>query len=341
MNRLSPTKRAEPSDLLCSQFDMAGGSVPGRRHIGCGNLLAGKNNQDAIGFYACDDMLVITVHDGCGSTPYSEFGARLAANIIPAAIREAAGKDRHEQIDKQAFWQQVQQIALSRFAAIASLCCSNQMSLNSESNFARQHLLFTILGALITKDLTVVFGMGDGVFAINGKATTIGPFPDNAPDYLCKPLISTADAPDFVLHARIRTEKLESLILGTDGVQDLISSASKRIPGKSRSVGTITDLLKQDFLFSNFSEDGIESAPLDSLTGWLRQINSEVTKQCLDEEGSPIIKREEGLLPDDTTIVALRRQIRSSSALQSTSTALKNTETTVHPTENTSRPKIF
>ena len=328
--------KASPS----SQFELAAGSVPGRRHTGCGNLLGGKNNQDAIGFYTNDDCIIATVHDGCGSTPYAEFGARLSANIVPLAILEAMRAHGIKNIGQQQFWCDVRRTALKRMMLVAELCCpDNVIERNAEpcrdsarkgdpqdaqvlpnheaqasclpakGEFARTHLLSTILGVVISQEASVVFGIGDGVFAINGKITSIGPFQDNAPDYLCRSLISPVEAPEFVLHAKIRTDKLQSIILGTDGVQDLIAAEEKRIPGKLRTVGSIRDLMQQDFLYSSLTSDGAYShgRQLDSLTGWLRQVNSEVTKISHDDENNAVIKREEGLLPDDTSLLILRR----------------------------------
>ncbi len=299
------TRKQEQAPL---QFELAAGSVPGRRHLGSGNLLSGKNNQDAMGFLAKQECIILTVHDGCGSTPHSEFGARIGATLLPIVIAEELRNHGAPKVECKSFWESVKVKMLERIESIISLCCPGEMGSEARSNFARNHFLFTALGALLTEELTIVFGIGDGAFAINGKLTTIGPFPDNAPDYLCRSLVSRAEAPDFVVHARIRTELLETLVIGTDGMQDLVNAATKRIPGKARIVGDLDQLFLQEFLFSSFESDTVnDSVPLDSLTGWLRQINSEVTKLSFDEDQNPIIKRDEGLLPDDTTLMALKR----------------------------------
>lgn len=292
---------ARANDSFLHSFEIASGTVPGRRHTGSGNLLGGKNNQDAFGHRFTDDLLILTVHDGCGSTPYAEFGARLAANMLPVAIQETLRCYGEEKIGSQIFWMQVQRIMLGRIATIASLC-TDQFDYVGQSEFARAHLLFTVLGAVVTPQSTVVFGIGDGVYGINGNITQIGPFPENAPDYLARTLMIPVEAPHFVVHTQLKTSKLETLLIGTDGVQDLIASANKRIPGKSRTVGNPTELFEQDCLFSSTGK-----AQHDSLTGWLRQINSEVTRLDEDDERNPLIKRVEGLLPDDTTLMLLRK----------------------------------
>jgi hypothetical protein len=291
-----------------SQFELAAGSVPGRRHLGSGNLLSGKNNQDAMGFLASHECVILSVHDGCGSTPHSEFGARIGATLLPIVIADELRNHGADKVESNSFWESVKVQLLERIESIISLCHPGEMDSETRRNFARSHFLFTVLGALLTEKLTIVFGIGDGAFAINGKLKTIGPFPDNAPDYLCRSLGSRAEAPEFVVHAKIRTELLETLVIGTDGMQDLVNAAPKRIPGKARIVGDIHQLFSQEFLFRSIETDTVnDSPPLDSLTGWLRQINSEVTRLSFDEDQNPIIKREEGLLPDDTTLMALKR----------------------------------
>lgn len=311
MNTLDRSKKSiKPNnESQLELFELAAGSVPGRRHIGCGNLLAGRNNQDACNYHASDEAIILSVHDGCGSTAYSELGARLAANLLPVCILDTIHLFGSNKIENPLFWQHVQELCLAKMATIVSLC-SQEGTHNSDSKnaFAKSHLLFTVLGALITDELTVIFGIGDGTFSINGKTTSIA-FPDNAPDYLCKVMISPTEPSNFVLHAMTRTENLETLMLGTDGVQDLINASEKKIPGKSRSVGSIPELFKQDFLFNRITTGEAQQSktPMDTLTGWLRQINSEVTKLAQDEDNNHVLRREEGLLPDDTTLVLLRR----------------------------------
>lgn len=312
MNILSREPYTKHTEHPLSKFELAAGSVPGRRHLGSGNLLTGKNNQDAMGFLANGECIILSVHDGCGSTPHSEFGARIGATILPIIIAEKLGALGSDQVECNSFWESVKAEMLIRLESIISLCFYANMSPETKSTFARNHFLFTILGAVLTKKSTVVFGIGDGAFALNGKLTTIGPFPDNAPDYLCKSLVCPAESPDFVLHAKIRTELLDTLVIGTDGMHDLVNAGLRRIPGKARIVGDINQLFRQEFLFSSCQASQLnEGIPFDSLTGWLRQINSEVTKLSYDEDQNPIIKREEGLLPDDTTLMVLKRSLPS------------------------------
>lgn len=311
MNTLSHASHSTPQEKNLCQFELAAGSVPGRRHLGSGNLLSGKNNQDAMGFLANEQCIIACVHDGCGSTQHPELGARIGAKLLPIIVAEEIRAKGSDKVECTSFWQSVKLQMLKRIESIIELCCPEKGS-ETRCNFAKAHFLFTILGAVLTEKSAVIFGIGDGAFAINGKLTIIGPFPDNAPDYLCRSFVSRVEAPDFVLHAKLRTDLLDTLVIGTDGMQDLVNAAHKRIPGKARIVGEINQLFHQEFLFSSCDPDqSNESTPLDSLTGWLRQINSEVTKLSFDEDQNPVIKREEGLLPDDTTLLALKRSQRS------------------------------
>lgn len=315
---------------LTDQFCVAAGTIAGRRHVGSANLLAGRNNQDAYACTAQADFLVFSVHDGCGSSAYSEFGAKLGAQITPWVIKEALKRLGPEKIQTRQFWDLVRERFLHRLFQVASICTgemaaystiltqnaitcrdsSNESSTNEMDmtfeQFVRSHLLFTTLGAVITNSTTIVFGIGDGIFLVNDEIQEIGPFPDNAPDYLSSDLLSNTKR-TFSIHAALNTKELNTLILGTDGMKDLIDSAGKCIPGKKRKVETLQKLLNNECLFCELKEG---YPGFESLTGWLRLLNSEVVKIGTAEDGSSIISRDEGLLPDDTTLVALRRNMR-------------------------------
>src|SRR5262249_52357565 len=67
-------------------FEVAAGSIPGRDHLGRGNLLIGRNNQDAYAWSCQDEGLVAVVCDGCGSSSHSDIGATLGARRLVTAL---------------------------------------------------------------------------------------------------------------------------------------------------------------------------------------------------------------------------------------------------------------
>ncbi|MEM9543880.1 MAG: hypothetical protein AAGA60_30905, partial [Cyanobacteria bacterium P01_E01_bin.42] len=93
----------------------------------------------------------------------------------------------------------------------------------------------------------------------------------------------------FQIHQSCEIEKLESLLIGTDGVEDLMNAADRNLPGKSEKVGSISQFWQEDRYFKN----------PDILRRKLSLINREF--YC---SGQP---KEVGLLQDDTTLIAIRK----------------------------------
>jgi serine/threonine protein phosphatase PrpC len=88
---------------------MATGTIPGRRHVGSGNLLVGKNNQDALGTAVSDECFVAVVCDGCSTGAYSEFGARFTAATLPQMVIDEVRKTdmEAEALTGKAFWETI------------------------------------------------------------------------------------------------------------------------------------------------------------------------------------------------------------------------------------------
>ncbi len=312
---------------MLSDFEIATGSVPGRRHIGSGNLLLGKNNQDANEFLASDRCLVAAVSDGCGSSAHSEVGAAIGSRLIVKAVYESVIEDgqlltpsdreeiflRLERARCQVL-RQIDDIAVQMAGAGdragTSTGTGTDTGGGSEAlaQVLQSYFLFTIVGVLILPAVTVVFSLGDGVFGLNDEIVEIGPFEGNAPPYLAYALMRSAYEVAmlrFKIQKIVPTGKLKSVLIGTDGVIGLIGAEKACLPGKSRPVGPLSQLWLLDRFFG---EPGA-----DLITAWLRQINSQVTKLSAQgqREGDgnvPLLKREHGLLDDDTTVVVVRRK---------------------------------
>jgi hypothetical protein len=102
----------------------------------------------------------------------------------------------------------------------------------------------------------------------------------------------------FCLYAQVPTETVQSIVIGSDGVRDLIAASDRQMPGKEEFVGEIAQFWQGDRYFQN----------PDAIRRRLSLMNRESVKP--DWQNQHLI-REAGLLPDDTTLVVIRRLTRS------------------------------
>lgn len=255
---------------LTNQFEYASGSIIGRNHV-----LAGKNNQDAYQIVKQEKFIIAVVCDGCGSGKHSEVGAKLGANLVINAIADLLSPESNQnlEIDPE-FWHLLKLHLLRKLQDMGSIA-------NADMQFVNDYLLFTIVGALITPRETVTFSMGDGAIAINGKFKQISPYPNNAPPYLAYGLYKP-EAINFEIRDRLPTSELESLLIATDGIDDLVK------------VETITQFWQEARYFKN----------PDAIRRKLATLNREETKP--DWNKRELIKRS-GVLSDDTSLVVIRR----------------------------------
>jgi hypothetical protein len=267
------------------RFEVAAGSIAGRDH-----LLVGKNNQDAYYSRSTEPATIVVVCDGCGSGRHSEVGAKLGARLVVEALSTALAlaPQSAEALVADSFWEGIQQDILT---SVQALAYSMGESL---SQTIQDYFLFTIVGAACTQTSVSVFSIGDGVIIVNGKAMQLGPFPGNAPPYIAYGLLG-APKPQFQLHWHLPIDEVESILIGTDGVSDLIAASVHHLPGKPVPVGSIEQFWQQDRYFNN----------PDMIRRHLALINREATKP--DWHNRQIVK-EVGLLPDDTTLVVIRRR---------------------------------
>lgn len=269
---------------MADQIQVAAGSVAGREHT-----RVGKNNQDAWAWLSLEQATVAVICDGCGSAPCSEVGAQAGARIAMTSLVQQLPP--HGELTP-VFWAAVQQQILTRLGDLA------QSLGDGEAAVVQRYLLFTLLGVVLTPVETVVFGVGDGVFAINGVVYALGPFAHNAPPYVAYQLLSagalTQPSAAIQVHHRQPTATVQSLLLGSDGVLDLIGVATQPLPGRSEPVGDLSQFWQPPY-FQN----------PDRVRRRLALINREVIRADWDQRQ---VIRQPGLLPDDTTLITIRRQ---------------------------------
>lgn len=297
--------------------DIAAGSIQGATH-----RRKGQNNQDAFAWtYVGEGMVenrpsdsaqgdplgspgvVAVVCDGCGSCSSSEVGAKLGAKWVVNAIAECLNRENTLSpisVASPQFWREVRQDVLTQMRSLTTNLQRSTPNTTAAWEIIQSYLLFTIMGSVITPDTTVVFGLGDGVFAINDDVTSIGPFANNAPPYLAYGLMPegftqfrTEDL-QLTIHCQFPTAEVRSLLIGSDGVDDLREMAAQSLPGKQGPIGDLSQFWECDRYFKN----------PDMIRRRLALINREHAKADWDHQR---LTKTGGLLPDDTTLVVIRR----------------------------------
>jgi hypothetical protein len=283
-------------------FELASASVCGRDH-----QRVCRNNQDALAVERGARHLVLVVADGCGSSPGSEVGARLGARLLAAALLRrlepgeaapagpldappsgSAGWGGGPLVD--AALAAARADVLAHLGTLArGLCAAPVPDDRLLAAAVKEHLLFTLVGAVVGPEETALFALGDGLLALNERSFPLGPFPGNQPPYLGYALLPQAlhgfacEELQLEIRARLPTASLRSLALGTDGALDLGAAAA----GPEA-------LLGEPVLFKN--PDGLRRR---------------LYLLARDQPGRP------APLHDDTTLVLLRRApVALQSALQ-------------------------
>lgn len=285
-------------------FEIAGGSITGRDHLGRNEVLIGRNNQDAFLWNLSDHGLVAVVCDGCGSSTHTEVGAKLGARLITTAIAEKLERLSPQHPERSLdYWQGqfLERIRLDTLARLRVLALEMAGPQGSLTEIVRDYFLFTVVGLILTESQALVFAIGDGLYCLNGDASVLGPFADNQPPYLAYGLIADGGSNDlpagslrFKVHRLLPTEKLTSILIGTDGTADLKQQSGAPLPGTKDLVGSLAQFWQDDRYFAN----------PDAIRRRLALINREVRR--LDPAKQTLLINP-GLLHDDTTLVAVRR----------------------------------
>jgi hypothetical protein len=264
---------------MLPSFDIAAASVIGREHA-----RAGRNNQDAFSLLAQGEVLAAVVADGCGSGAHSEVGAQLGARCVAQAVLAVAGEGMS--VEAPGFLEAVRTRVLKFLTSL-----TEQLG----GSLVGEHLLFTVVGAVVTPTRTLVFSAGDGLWALNGEVHPLGPFPNNAPPYLAYGLLSPGAVP-LERQALVPTDEVMALMLGTDGAADLAKLAEARVPERDEPVGPLSQYWTDERYFQN----------PDALRRRLVLLGRESVRADFTAHR---LVRTPGLLTDDTTLIVLRRRM--------------------------------
>lgn len=288
-------------------FEVAAGSVVGRNHV-----LSGKNNQDAYWYEISDNAIVAVVCDGCSEGKHSEVGAKIGARLVTESIlRNIEEFPDYSTVLKEArgVWSTSLDLFLDNVKkdVVAELRVLTKLMGGYLKQTVIDYFLFTVVGFIATPQNVCIFSLGDGAIIVNDSVINIGPYPDNKPPYLAYNLLgSVLDAGPPRNRILLSTpllqeckyapmEEIQSILIGTDGVVDLIDATEKKTPGKDEVVGPIDQFWEDDRYFKN----------PDMVRRKLAMINREHKKIDWKKER---IDKETGLLPDDTTLVVVRKK---------------------------------
>lgn len=271
-------------------FEICTGSVIGNTHS-----LQNKNNQDAFTYIIHDQYMIAVVCDGCSKGSRSEMGSTLLASVVTQSIQKYCQTYGMLFWENKRLWAEMQQEILAPVRTLISFMPY------SVAESIQKHFLSTVVGYIITPEKTCVFICGDGVYGINDEVKIVGPFLENKPPYFAYQLLpGGVDVPgtdDFSLQVveTQDTNTIESIFVGTDGVEDLIQVQGKCIPGQNDTIPELKKFWEDDTFFNNPAW----------LHNRLRVYNT--TKRSINWETKEVEKHN-ALLPDDTTLIVSRKK---------------------------------
>jgi len=275
---------------LQNTFETCAGSVMGNTHY-----IQNKNNQDAFTYITHDQYMIAVVCDGCSKGTKSEVGSTLLSSILAKSLQKYYQNYGISFWEKSQLWAEMQQEVLATIRIITSFMPY------SVGESIQKHFLSTVVGYVITAEKGCIFMCGDGVYGINDEIKVIGPFAENKPPYFTYQLIPggvhVPETDDFSLQIveTFDTAELENIMIGSDGVQDLIDAQGKTIPGKEEVVPEIKEFWQDDIFFTNPAW----------LTNRLRVYNTTKRKINWDKKE---VEKYNALLPDDTTLIVSRKK---------------------------------
>ncbi len=183
------------------------GQIVGRDHTA-----RQANCQDGIALAATHDYIVAIVCDGCSEGDHSEVGAKLGANYLAeeaARLLETGfcAKDLPSLLHERTV------TYLGKVAEVSSP--------RDKVTFVHHHLLFTIVGCVITPTTSFVFTAGDGMIAVDDHVRCIDQH--NQPAYIAYHLIQNALPEDYELTHGFETQFLpddwQRIAIASDGFE--------------------------------------------------------------------------------------------------------------------------
>ena len=182
-----------------NRFTFLGVSKTGDAHIN-----SGRQNQDAIEFFALEDSFVVAVSDGLGSCERSQIGSRTAVLICSQILLEI--EDERLEFECESVVQRFTELWTAAF----SQSISKKYSATIKAVFAKGNKLIAI-------------SIGDGLLCIlSGEETIFAPITEG--DFINETVcLSHRMKPDVLWTGSITRENGTVIFLSTDGVASGIS----------------------------------------------------------------------------------------------------------------------
>lgn len=193
-------------------------SVTGRSHS-----RSGRASQDSWAAALQDGQAIAAVADGCSAGRRSELGAGVGARfaVASAARRVRQGLALRE-LPAAVFADLEEELRRMTRAFALDDSADERMALVAE------HLLFTLHVVVAKGEECVIFGMGDGVYSVDGTVSVLDQ--GGAPDYPAYAILDddgSIPRPRLVVHHLGRFTS--SLAIATDGAGELIARAGEEL----------------------------------------------------------------------------------------------------------------
>lgn len=202
--------------MFIDYFYVTCGSIQGSSH-----RIRYKNNQDALYIRQKNDTLCAVVCDGCSGSKHSEIGAGLISRYIVneclKLFNPISGKMTLSACEKS-----LADLGCNTLCFISGIV--EELGINLEIAI-QDMFLFTVLGVVMDNDNTFIFNAGDGSYVINDTLYRIEQ--ENKPQYISYGLIQGFNPAPFHIQALIETQKIDNLMLSSDGLDYLLRNSEK------------------------------------------------------------------------------------------------------------------
>ena len=222
--------------MTLSCTTVAAGSVVGREH-----LRVGRDGQDGHATALRARLGIAVVTDGCSSGAASEVGARLFATVLVGLVERHAASVEPE--DPAAAAERlaaaVVRDLVGELRAVLDVVLRAAPETPGEDARAaalavQRFLLFGFLAAVLTDEVAIVFGIGDGLVVDGDAVTVLDPGPENAPPYAAYALLPGIPPPSPRVHLARRAEGVQAIAIATDGLADAPPETLRQLAGDPR-----------------------------------------------------------------------------------------------------------
>jgi hypothetical protein len=274
--------------MKAPSFEIAHGTTCGSDHLGEFGVPGISINQDASYCFQLDNVTIAVVSDGCSDRLESGVGATLLCRFFVAAVEANISMLKKHSLEL--FAKRVQDEIVTRIQSVCMVSASSGgKKAHSMTQVADDLFLCTLIGVVLTPELTVILAAGDGVWSVNNKPLQkLGPFPRNEPPYLGYLVRGNhLEQSELKVVATYPTQKVSAVWIGSDGCADL----------------------PPDFLSKMNSQRATFTNP-EFLNRELRKLNSQsVTLSGASEKLKLIVTPTwtERMLPDDTTVILINK----------------------------------